>query len=225
MPRRYNGPPNSGNGGWSAGALAASLPGARDKAITVQLKAPPPLDTPMPIMETATGAVATHLGKPVLEASYAEHDPEPVPAVTVAEAAAAEARYDGLKEHPFPTCFACGTDRRSDDGLRIFAGKIDEGRVAATWTPYDVTLPITWAALDCPSAWASDIGGRTIVLGSITARVHRMPETSERYVITAEVRRSEGRKTFTAASVHAPDGALVAAAEHVWITVDPRTFA
>lgn len=224
VPRRFNGPADSGNGGWTAGALAQDLPGARGTAVTVRLRQPPPLDTPLAVTETPTGSVATHRGQTVAEATYAEHEPDPLPPVTVARAADAEAEYAGRASHPFPTCFVCGTHRRSDDGLRIFAGPVEPGRVAATWTPYEVSVPITWGALDCPSAWASDIAERTIVLGQITVRIHSMPRTSERYVVVGAVRSSEGRKTFTASTLYGPDGAVVAAAEHVWIAVDPSTF-
>ncbi len=226
VPRRFNGPPASGNGGWTAGALASTLPRALRTSVTVRLHRPPPLDTPMPIAETATGATATWQGRPVVEARYAEDDPLPVPPVGVDDAVDAEARYVGLRTHPFPTCFVCGTDRRADDGLRIFPGPLDgEDRVAATWTPYEVTAPIVWGALDCPGGWATDIAERTAVLGTMTARIHQLPETSERYVVVAATRGTEGRKTFTASTIYDPDENVVATAEHVWVTVDPRLFA
>ena len=37
-------------------------------------------------------------------------------------------------------------------------------------------------------------------------------------------RRIEGRKTFTAATLYDTDGEVVATAEHVWITIDPKDF-
>ncbi|MFN3602998.1 MAG: hypothetical protein ACK4UY_16580, partial [Dietzia sp.] len=47
VPSRFCGPPSSGNGGWSAGALAAlAAPGA---PVRVTLRRPPPLETPMPV--------------------------------------------------------------------------------------------------------------------------------------------------------------------------------
>ena len=38
-------------------------------------------------------------------------------------------------------------------------------------------------------------------------------------------RRSDGRKTFTASTLHDSDGRVVARAEHVWVAVDPAAFA
>ncbi|MDP2774816.1 MAG: hypothetical protein Q8O61_14790, partial [Nocardioides sp.] len=153
VPTRFRGPASSGNGGWSAGALAALLPHGDDRdddrcvswpAITVTLRQPPPLDVPMPVAEDAGDQggtlVASYDGRPVAQARLTERDLEPVSPVGPDEARAAEASYPGLVSHPFPTCFACGTGREEGDGLRIFPGAVaPEGgavRTAATWTPH-----------------------------------------------------------------------------------------
>ena len=44
VPRRFNGPPESGNGGWTSGAVAALLSPGPGGAVQVRLAAPPPLD-------------------------------------------------------------------------------------------------------------------------------------------------------------------------------------
>jgi hypothetical protein len=231
VPRRFNGPPRSGNGGWVSGALAARLPGQGvGRAVTVTLRMPPPLEVPLPVTPTANGAVLSHDGRTVAEASNAEHDPVPVAPVPVAEATLAEASYAGHRSHPFPGCFVCGTDRRPGDGLRIFAGPVGPAspesgnRVAAGWTPYEASVAVTWAALDCPGGWSSDLEGRPSVLGRITVLVHDLPRTSERYVVVGEERRIDGRKTLTAATLYGPRDEVVATAEHVWIAIDPEEF-
>ena len=230
VPRRFNGPPRSGNGGWVAGALAARLPGqALGQAVTVTLRQPPPLEVPLPLTATAAGALLSHDGRPVAEAVYAETAPEPVAPVTVAQAVASEAAYPGHRDHPFAGCFVCGPARRPGDGLRIFAGPVpaadgEDVRVAATWTPYESNVAITWAALDCPGGWASDLLGRPSVLGRVTTEVRSLPRTSERYVVVGEQRRVDGRKTFTAATLYGPRDEVVATSEHVWIAIDPQEF-
>lgn len=230
VPHRFNGPPRSGNGGWTCGALAATLPAQGiGTAVTVTLRLPPPLDVPMPVLATAAGATLTRDGQPVAEAVYAEARPVPVAPVPASTAAEAETRYLGHRSHPFPTCFACGPDRRVGDGLRLFAGAVapgdpEDARVAATWTPYESSVPIAWAALDCPGGWASDLEGRPSVLGRMTAEVRSLPRTSQRYVVVGELRGIDGRKTFTAATVYGPDDEVVASAEHTWFTVDPEAF-
>jgi hypothetical protein len=151
VPARFCGPPSSGNGGWSAGAVAAyagnGCPTDHARpwpAITVSLLAPPPLEVPMSIApgdggDRNGGVVATYEGKPVLAARCTTDDVSDVEPVTPGEARAAEASYAGLTSHPFPTCFSCGTGREPGDGLRIFPGRVADhdghARVAATWTP------------------------------------------------------------------------------------------
>jgi hypothetical protein len=150
---------------------------------------------------------------------------EPVDAAT---ARAARATYAGLRSHPFPGCFVCGTER--EDGLRVFPGRVDDDadgavRVAATWTPVESSVPLTWAALDCIGGWAGDLGERLMVLGTMTAQVMSLPERDVEHVVVGRAGGTEGRKTFSSATLYAPDGHAIAVAEHTWIAVDPRAFA
>ena len=46
------------------------------------------------------------------------------------EAVAASATYPGFSAHPFPTCFVCGPERAEGDGLRLFPGRLPDGRTA-----------------------------------------------------------------------------------------------
>ena len=224
---RFNGPTRSGNGGWVAGALAAQLPDQSiGRPVTVTLRRPPPLGAPLSVTGTDAGVVLTDDGdQNVAEAILAEQSPVPVEPVDAASAAAAEAGYPGHRTHPFPDCFVCGPDRAHGDGLRIFPGPVPgAGRVAATWTPYESNVPVTWAALDCPGGWASDLEGRPAVLGRITVEVHRLPEIGEQHVVGGEERLIDGRKTLTASTLYGPGGHVVAASEHVWIAIDPAAF-
>jgi hypothetical protein len=221
VPSRFRGPARSGNGGWSAGAVAALAPWP---TVTVRLSAPPPLDSPMEVTVSDEAVVASYDGGEVLRAVEATSEPTPAPYVGLEEAREAATRYPGLEGHPFPTCFVCGTGRDEGDGLRIFAGPVREGLSACTWTPSDVSPEIAWAALDCPGAWAADIGERMMVLGTMTARVDRLPAVGEEHVVVGEVRGREGRRSMTATSLYDGSGALLGTAEHVWIAVDPSIF-
>src|SRR6266446_1201487 len=51
IPRRFRGPPNSGNGGYVCGMLARQIAGAAE----VTLRAPPPLETELSLVEVGTG--------------------------------------------------------------------------------------------------------------------------------------------------------------------------
>jgi hypothetical protein len=230
VPHRFRGPARSGNGGWTAGALAGLLDGeALGRTVRVTLRQPPPLDTPMPV----TGGTAHDAaGAVVAVAEVVDDALTPVAAVDLDTAQAASASYAGLRGHPFPTCFACGTGREPGDGLRIFPGRVDDDagrvRVAAPWTPDPSLAPdwlaATWAALDCVGGWTSDLENRPVVLGRMTARVDALPEPGTAYVVVGGARGEDGRKVHTAATLYSSDGRLVGTAEHVWIAVDPAAF-
>ncbi len=242
VPARYRGPASSGNGGYVAGALADELGETGARAVTVTLRQPPPLDATMRITRRDSGLDLAFGGAVLAQATLEDLDVDPVEAVSWDEAVAASTTYPGHTSHPFPTCFACGTER--PDGLRIFPGEVPavrEGqtRVAAPWVPdsslvsddheYGDPAPrvgraVTWSALDCIGGWAGDLTERLMVLGRMTAIIDTLPMQDEEHVVTGEHRGSEGRKTFTASTLHDADGRIVGRAEHVWLAVDPATF-
>lgn len=232
IPRRFNGPPASGNGGWVAGALAGAhqeaLSVGADAPTTVTLRRPPPLDTALALARSGDRVQLLDDDLVVADASPAAAAPTPATPVDPEQARAAMASYPGLGTHPFPTCFVCGPGRAEGDGLRIFPGRVSDPVVAAVWTPTESDLAITWAALDCPGGWSSDIEDRPAVLGRMTAVVHRAPVVGQEHVVVGELRGAEGRKSFTAATLFAVvDGRasdVVATAEHVWIAIDPASF-
>jgi hypothetical protein len=222
-------------------------------SIRVALRQPPPLDTPMLVAEQDGSTVATIGGSVVARATVVADEPTTVEPVPVGEARAASAAYPGLRSHPFPTCFSCGTSREAGDGLRIFPGRVADQdgrtRIAAAWTPdpsvgedfrdlpqppslpssYVDELPhaslaVTWAALDCIGGWAGDLTERLMVLAGMTARVDTLPAIGEEHVVVGLALGQDGRKTFTASTLYDPDGRVVACAEHVWVAVDPAAF-
>ncbi|GAB3826621.1 hypothetical protein GCM10027610_008570 [Dactylosporangium cerinum] len=153
IPVRFNGPPGSGNGGYTAGLVAGHLAATQlAKAVEVTLRRPPPLDTPLTVT-AAEGAVQVHDGEALVASGRVDagERPDPVPPVPFATAVEASAGYPGFTAHPFPTCFVCGTDRT--DGLALFPGPLPDGRTATPWrVPRDVSPVLVWAALDCPGA-------------------------------------------------------------------------
>lgn len=230
VPHRYRGPARSGNGGWTAGALAGLLDGeALGRTVRVTLRRPPPLDTPMLVTD---GTAHDAAGAVVAVAEVVDEEPHPVTAVDLVTATRASASYAGLRSHPFPTCFACGTGREPGDGLRIFPGRVDDDagrvRVAAPWTPDASLAPdwlaVTWAALDCVGGWTSGVEDRPVVLGRMTARVDALPEPGTAHVVVGGARGEDGRKVRTAATLWSAGGRVLGVAEHVWIAVDPAAF-
>jgi len=211
---RFNGPPTSGNGGWSAGSFAVAAGAGPGLPFEVTLRLPPPLETDLTV---ADGKV-THGSTLVAEVRAGGDAGDGVPSVDLSEATAAAQAYAGFVDHPFPTCYVCGPDRC--DGLRIFAGPTGDGRTAAPWSvPADVTIPTMWAALDCPGGWSALQPGRPYVLGRITAAVAALPEPGDICVVVGRAISLQGRKAVVDSSVYAPGGARLATARATWIAV------
>jgi hypothetical protein len=230
---RFAGPPHTGNGGYTAGRLASYL--ATVGPVTVTLWKPPPLDRALDVDLAAGEARLMSAGEVVAIARLGNFEWSPPEAVSVERAAAAEAHYAGRREHPFPTCFVCGTSRAPGDGMRLAPGRDAQGgRTACVWTPDpslaspdDVTQAapeFVWAALDCPGGWASEIETRPLVLGRMTAVYDRLPAIAEAHVVVGALRGGERRKIFTTSALYDSAGSMLARAEHTWIAVDPGRF-
>ena len=221
----FNGPPDSGQGGYTAGRLANVLGGTE---VEVTLRKPPPLATPMSVQRDGD-LVSLHHGETLIaEARPANVEVQVPDSVTFADAEVAARGFGGFEDHIFPTCMVCGTERAEGDGLRLFAGPVAGRDVAATpWTTSpslagpdaNVSSEIVWAALDCPSGWSTNdfAPGRPAVLGRIAAKLTRPIEVGGRYVVIGWPRGEDGRKIYAGSAVFDEDGALYAYAISTWI--------
>jgi hypothetical protein len=230
VPARFCGPPMSGNGGWTSGHLAQLVDGALDgSAVTVRLRTPPPLDTEMAISRGDDGTVEVWDGQILVAQAFAAEPLDvtelPTP-VTYPQAQSAGPAYEGLRSHPFPTCFACGTERNPSDALCLHTGLLAGHTTlrAAAWTPHESTPEVVWAALDCPGGWACGIAEREIVLATMTASIRDLPKVGEPHVLMAWPRGQDGRKYYSGTCLYAVGGRLLAQADAVWISVDAAIF-
>jgi hypothetical protein len=221
---RFRGPATSGNGGYVAGLLAESLTG---EAITVTLRTPPPLDVPMNVISDSVIRTLVHGDSIIAEAiREADDDLSAVPPISIADAHLASRRFPGLTHHPFPECFVCGPDRSPGDGLRLFPGRLEDGRTACVW---DVARDVAdrpefvWAALDCPSGWAAPIEEQPMVLGQISGRVIAAPAVHEACTVMGLFLATEGRKTFTRSTAYGADGRVLGVARSTWIALTAST--
>ena len=223
FPGRFNGPPDSANGGYACGVIAAQVPAG---LVEVTLRHPPPLDTPLVVEQIGERYQGRPAGGEVVAVARPVDEPvDPVPTVSAIPADASPALGDDI--HPFRTCFTCGPDRAPGDGLRIFAKRTArQGVLADHWIPDDsfgeqVPPEIVWAALDCPGGWAAfeRIPGGVAVLGRMTARIDRVPRVDEPCVVVAASNWHDGRKIDAHSSLYTGDGELLAAARAVWIDV------
>lgn len=221
--RRFRGPSESGNGGYVGGLVAARV-GASvgGSAVAVMLRSPPPLDTAMTVTTEGGGVRVMHRDVTVAEGARTSLTVGAVPPVAVATARAASANYPGLSQHPFPECFVCGPARAAGDGLRLFPGRLGDGRTACTWTvAADLAErpELVWAALDCPGGWSAGIEGRPMVLGRMAARVTALPTAGEECVVMGLLLGGEGRKTWTATTAYGADGRELGRAHATWLTI------
>ncbi|HSK17196.1 MAG TPA: hypothetical protein VK915_13655 [Gaiellaceae bacterium] len=215
VPRRYNGPPGSANGGYACGLLAGLLGGEAE----VTLRVPPPLDRELAVVHLGERVELRDGETLVAEAERATVDRDVPPPVSVEDAAEASRRYAGFSHHAYPTCYTCGPER--DDGLGIYAGPVEgrEGLVASPWTPPADTGPETvWAALDCPGGWAVDDFQREgVLLGRMAARIDRLPEPGEPHVVVGWRVGAEGRKRYAGSALLTADGEAIAWSRSTWI--------
>ncbi|MBJ38612.1 MAG: hypothetical protein CMD83_09140 [Gammaproteobacteria bacterium] len=229
IPERFRGPPQSGNGGYCAGAFSEAV---ASPVVEVTLRSPIPLEVPMrleggPAPRVTQGdTLIAEMRAAVLSLDV----PEP-PSFDEAAAAGPDSYslasgintfHQGRGFHPI--CFCCGADH--DDGLNVFAAPVQDGaQVAAVWRTRDAwgieaLLPerFIWAALDCPGQFAFMAGGiRTGMLGRMTAEVERPAPAGADYLVTGWRVGIEGKKHFAGTAVFDASGRRVARALAVWI--------
>ncbi|MEO0578826.1 MAG: hypothetical protein AAFZ58_09070, partial [Pseudomonadota bacterium] len=146
-----------------------------------------------------------------------------------------EQRYRGHTQHGFPSCFVCGPARDAGDGLRLFAGPLDErsDQVAAPWLPDEsladadgfIDPVFVWSALDCPGAFSFEPDdGLAVVLGEMTARIDDRVRPGEPLTVLGWHLAADGRRHDTGTAVVRADGDIVAIAKARWFEVDPSAF-
>ena len=240
--QRFCGPPNSANGGYVCGLLAAHIDG--DAEIT--LRAPPPLGRKLDVAENEHGVELRH-GETLLATARSVSIAMPdIPPANFAEAehAARRSPYDKSR-HPLPMCFVCGPARVDGDGLRINPGPLPPqpgrtaGALAAPWVPAPnlaaadgaVAGEFVWAALDCPSGFAGVraqhlgmTGTEPILLGRMSGRIVQRPHPLDRCILVAWPTGRDGRKLFANSALLDPDGQMLAIALTTWIVVDRQVM-
>jgi len=229
VPAKFNGPVDSGNGGYSAGLFASGLGDAA--AAEVTLRSPIPLDRPIAVEEGEGEGLRFADGETLIaEARPApEFDPEPPFPVSLEEARRASEKYPAPSDGLFSSCFVCA--RAREDSFEVFAGPL-EGRsgVASAWTPPEWTADeegrvrreFLWSVLDCPTYFAAFAGGELPLafLARMTCRIHSAAIPGEDHVVVAWPLGSDGRKHRAAAAVLTSGGEVLAIAEALMI--EPR---
>ena len=233
--RRFCGPPNSANGGYFAGSVAAL---AR-WPVSVRLLKPPPLEVPLEIQEGGEGVLEVRYdGELIGNARPGSVSIPQMKAPDYLLAIEASRHYSGFVQHPFPGCFVCGPQRARGDGLRIFAGALPgvaqpdaPGLVAAPWLADEsldagdgkVAPVFMWAALDCPGWFAAMPDPCSIAfLGELTAHIDRRVHVGERCVVIGWRIGRDGRKHEAGTALFDEDQQICAYARSVWIEPRPQ---
>jgi hypothetical protein len=227
VPARFNGPQESGNGGYVCGALAEQLGGAAE----VSLRSPVPLDTPLEISKGDDGVRALDGDTLVAEGSAAADFDLEVPApVSVEEARLASAHYRGKVDGEFSHCFVCGKGR--EDGFDVFAGEVEgRGVVATPWIPPpwaanedgNVRPEFVWAVLDCPTYFATYNDAEELplaFLARLTARIDAPVRAGAEHVVIAWPIGADGRKRSAGSAVLSAEGEVLASAQA--LLIEPR---
>lgn len=225
IPARFCGPPGTGNGGYTCGLLD----GLTAYTSEVTLRRPPPLEKELQILQE--GEQLQLMDGQALIASACPGTVEftaPVPPGWE-QAVAASKGFIGFDNHAFPTCFVCGPERPGGDGLRIFAGRVNEKPLfASPWIPAAeladdngrVRNEFLWAALDCPGAFAvSGDAMRKVVLGKMTARIDKEVMAGEKCIVLAWPKGQEGRKFYSGTAIYNEKEELCAVGDAVWIEI------
>lgn len=228
---RFNGPPNSGNGGYVGGLMAKEIGGV----VQVTLQKPPPLDTMMKLVDQGEEWTLTHKNVIIARAKTSTLSIEPNVIPSMADAVLCETRYPGFQRHAFPHCFVCGPQRSEHDGLRLFTGVSGSGDyVAAPFRAFDdlynqdgqMSTEFIWSALDCPGAYAiTQIQEeKVLVLGRMTVDIKSKITRDEKLIVSGWYIGTDRKKNYSGSAIINSDGEIKAIGEATWIEVDPKQF-
>lgn len=227
VPSRFNGPPSSGNGGYSCGVVASVVGGP----VAVSLRRPVPLDRALALRHEDDGKTCALVdGELIAEAVPSE----PLLALEAAlpsleEARAGRAKYAAPLDGEFGHCFVCGRSRH--DGFEIFPGPVAGTDLVATpWTPPswaadddgEVRPEFVWAALDCPGYFALHGDDMTVAYlarqqSELLASIH----TGVEYIVVGRPLERAGRKGLSASAVLDLEGNVLAHSE--LLLIEPRS--
>ena len=232
--RRFNGPPNSGHGGYVCGLIANYIGSCAE----ITLRAPPPLGLSLTIERLEGGNVRlSNAEVTIAEGRPAELRLDIPDPPNLEESINAAKAYPGFESHPFPKCFGCGHERAQGDGLRIFSAPLAGKEIfTAPWFP-DASLAaetgrvateFLWAALDCPGGWGvwnllSVLFPEApyMLLGRFLAEVKARPDAGRKCITIGWPIGNDGRKLFGGSAIFAENGELLAAGRTTWIAAQP----
>jgi hypothetical protein len=220
---RFQGIRGIGQGGHFAGLLAEQ----RSRPTRVWFRAPIPLDHPLRVDDRDSKLVVSHGETEIAHAEDATVESAPPDAVSLDQAERGRRWAVGRHFARVESCFSCGMGPES---LRVHAGKVGTGPFATPFTPPlwtagphgTVRDRFLWAPLDCAAGWrvSLDEPRRLAVTGWLSAEVVAPVGPGTPLVVVADADGAwSGRKRMARSAIYTADGALVARAESLWISV------
>ena len=220
VPAGFNGPRESGNGGYSSGLVAGLVEGPAE----VNLRSPVPLETPLAVERSLDGMVLVTNGGAIIASARPAPELEMtlLPPVTPEQARRAAEGYEGSGYDILSQCYVCGPDR--EDTFHVHAAPVEGRAVVATpWTPPawaadrngEVQAEHVWGALDCPTyfgAYLAEPKGMAM-LAQMQARIDAPIQAGVEHVVMAWPLATEGRKRWAASAVLSPSGEYLAVAK------------
>lgn len=236
--KQFNGPPRSANGGYASGLIAGGLYAAGySGAVEVSLHVPPPLDTPLTLEGTETGAVLLDGDTRVGTAKPATLD-LPVPHLPSSPATTGKPATPDGAFTPFEQCFVCGEARHHGDGLCLHAEAVagEQGLVYTPWSLHPsfcdadgfVDPLYIWSALDCPGYFACAYGEAALLARLNVQLITPLKGDQPAYVYgwsLEEPGAPTSRKRRCGTAVVNAAGEVVAKAEGLWVVVDAARIA
>ena len=244
IPLRYCGPPDTANGGYLAGKLAAYFD--MDSSLSISFRAATPLGTVLSVVKAENNQGQDQViqimdGEKILAIANTKPLDLPKPTLpNIEKISKVKMQCAGFEGHPFPECFVCGPDRPLGDGLGIYPGPVsnDDSNntfsniVAAEWelpkelknSENQIKSEFIWAALDCVSAFANLEKPENqylvpMVLGHLSAKIENPLEGEKAYVIAWPVK-VEGRKAIANSAVFNQQQECIAIGQAVWISLN-----
>jgi acyl-coenzyme A thioesterase PaaI-like protein len=232
LPRDWCGPDGIGQGGVTAGLVAADL---LDGPVEVRLHAPAPLDTDMDIRRDDAGQ-RTLIATPGRLIATARRvgavGGTPPPGIDLDSARS----VTGALSHRnvFGRCLICGHER--EDSLRVWPGpRPDAGpgvatafEVPAQFRADDGTLatPFVFGALDCTSGFAvlHDSDAAVAITGTMQVQLERPVPADLPVIATAQVAGRGGRTWLVDAALRSAGGRVLATAHVIWVEIDPAVL-
>jgi len=223
---RFNGPRDSGNGGYVGGMLAGRYTRAfgGDGTVEITLRAPVPVDRPLAVARDGDALLLRDGDTLICEAragSLAELVPPPAPADWREVLRCGEIGGCG-DDSDFNRCVVCGRSRAVGDGLRGFG-------LASSYVPHPnhadaegrIRPEFVWGTLDCPGAWAAQDPDdmRPALTGRMTARVIDPPRVGERCAVVGWKIGEDGRKLYSGTALYTESGRLCALGTCTWIVL------